>query len=539
MLSSHTLLRVKSIFAPSKNKLCKPPIKEVALYLSKSSTSVLAFNFPFNGNANLRGDKFMRSIWKLDLPEPNDPPNIFDQKVDVVIIGAGLSGILTGWFLKEGGVNSIILDASSPGSGQSGHTTAKITAQHGPIYQKLADQFGMEKASEYAKANSDAISLYYDIIKKQQIDCHFQFQPAYLYSTTESKTLEREVEVCNMIGLPAEFTTKTALPFSVMAAALLPNQAQFHPMEFLAALKKQLTVYEHTAVTGVNANEVHTDTATIQAKYIVFASHYPFINVPGFYFMRMHQERSYVVALKDATQLGGMYLGIDSDSLSFRNYEDILLLGGGAHRTGENQEGGRYQMLRQKASQFWPNSHEIAHWSAQDCITLDGVPYIGQFSSLRPNWYIATGYGKWGMTHSMVAAKRISEMILGSTADKDSLFSPSRFTLSASAKQFLEDGIHAVQDLSRQILAPPRDSFAKLEKGHGGIVEHNGNKVGVYKDSSGELFFVSTKCPHLGCQLEWNPDEKSWDCPCHGSRFNYHGHRIDSPAQNDLPYANG
>lgn len=476
----------------------------------------------------------MNSIWQTttDFPRGRSLPE--DQTTDVAIIGGGMAGILTAWFLKKRGIKATVLEAKSIGSGQTGRTTAKITAQHGAIYHTLIKTFGEKKALEYAQSNSDAITAYAKLIQEEQIDCHFEFQPSYLYSMTDIQELKQEVTACNDLGLPAQFTTESALPFSISGAAVLPKQAQFHPLDFLSALVKQIDVFENTPVVEVVENQVRTDCGTVTAQNIVFTAHYPFLNLPGLYFMRMHQERSYVIALEGAAKLNGMYFGIDPDGLSFRNFGNYLLLGGGKHRTGENPKGGRYEMLRQTARQFWPNCREVASWSAQDCMTLDGVPYIGQFSSSTPNWYVATGFGKWGMTHSMIAAKRICQLIAGEKTVGDSIFSPSRFTPSASAKSFLKDGLHAVQDLSRQILAPPREKFSSIPNGHGGIVEYHGKKTGVYKDLNGELFVVSTRCPHLGCQLEWNPDEKSWDCPCHGSRFDYRGNRLDNPAQENL-----
>ena len=250
--------------------------------------------------------------------------------------------------------------------------------------------------------------------------------------------------------------------------------------------------------------------------------------------MRMHQERSYVLALDCDWTPEGMYLGVDADGLSFRAAEGKLLLGGENHRTGENSRGGRYDALRSQARALFPNYQEAVHWSAQDCITLDGVPYIGQYCASEPNWYVATGFGKWGMTGSMVSAMLISEAIAGRTPDWAEVFSPSRFQLSASAKNLATDTVQAVKGLAREFLTLPQSVLEELPNGHGGIVDVNGHKAGVYKDEAGKCFVVNPRCPHLGCQLEWNPDERSWDCPCHGSRFSYEGELIDNPAQEDL-----
>lgn len=277
-----------------------------------------------------------------------------------------------------------------------------------------------------------------------------------------------------------------------------------------------------------------TDRYLVNAKEIVFATHYPFINVPGYYFMRVHQERSYALALENAQALDGMYISMDTNGYSFRNYQDKLIFGGAGHRAGENSKGGKYKSLREAAKKLYPDCKELANWSAQDCITHDEVPYIGHYSANTPKWYVATGFKKWGMTSSMLAAMIISDLICGIENPNASIFSPQRHSFAVSSPAFFEDAAQSVKGLSRRLLSIPRETLNQLPIGHGGVVESQGHKVGVYKDEANEVHTVSVKCPHLGCQLEWNPDEKSWDCPCHGSRFDYEGHLINNPAQADI-----
>ncbi|QNM04310.1 FAD-dependent oxidoreductase [Qiania dongpingensis] len=478
----------------------------------------------------------MDSIWTKTKELPKRQTLTEDLKTDAAVIGGGMAGILTAYLLEESGIRTVVLEASRIGSGQTKNTTAKITSQHGLIYDKLLTSFGDEKASQYAQANEKAIREYRRIISYKNISCHFKDTSAYLYSLKEAEPLKKEAEAAKQAGIDACFTTETELPFKVEGAVCFKNQAKFHPLEFLGAAAEELTVFENSRVFDVDKHQVRTANGSVTAENIIFATHYPFLNVPGYYFMRMHQERSYVLALEGASLPEGMYLGIDKNGLSFRSEEELLLFGGAGHRTGENRKGKQYDLLRKQARTFWPECREKAHWSAQDCMTLDGLPYIGTFSSETPNWYAATGFGKWGMTFSMVSAMIIRDKILGRRNPASDLFSPQRFTPSASARTFLDDGLHAVRDLSRQLFSPPRDKTDALPKGHGGIVEYDGKKAGVYKDENGELHVVSPKCPHLGCQLEWNPDEKSWDCPCHGSRFDYEGHLIDNPAQEGLKH---
>nr|WP_307993306.1 FAD-dependent oxidoreductase [uncultured Niameybacter sp.] len=476
----------------------------------------------------------MESIWKKTITLPTRDPLPGDMQVDAAVIGAGLAGILIAYFLEQKGIKTIILEGDTIASGQTGNTTAKITSQHDLIYDKMIKTFGKDKAEQYATANENAIESYRQIITQNNIDCEFEDFPAYIYSTVEAAPLHQEAIAAKTLGISATFTTDTKLPFPVEGAVRFDKQAQFHPLKFIEAISKNLTIYEHTKVLSVEGESIVTDRGTVTAKDIIFATHYPFMNKPGYYFIRMHQERSYALALANAPKLDGMYKGMDQDGLSFRNSGDLLILGGGKHRTGENSAGDKYNTLREKAKNFWPKSKEVAFWSAQDCMTLDGIPYIGQFSHSTPHWYVATGFGKWGMTTSMVAAHIISDEITGNVNPYAQVFSPLRITIPASAKTSLQDSLQAVKGLSRQLLVSPHTEIDALPKGHGGIVDYEGQKVGVYKTFEGEIFLVSTRCPHLGCQVEWNPDELSWDCPCHGSRFDFKGNLIDNPAQTNL-----
>lgn len=476
------------------------------------------------------------SIWSKTADLPRRPALPGDLTADAAVIGGGLAGVLTAHYLREAGLCAVVLEASRVGSGQTQNTTAKITSQHGMIYHRLLQQLGPEKAGQYAAAHQSAIEAYRRLVEGERIDCDFTEAPAWLYTTGESEALRQEFEAVKQLNLPAVWSTETELPFPVTAALGLERQARFHPLKFLRAVAEPLEVYEETRVRTVEGTRVVTDRGVVTAAHIIFACHYPFLNVPGYYFLRLHQERSYVIALEGAPAMAGMYLGIDEDGLSFRPQGDLLLLGGGGHRTGENSAGGQYQGLRRAAKGFWPECREAAHWSAQDCMPLDGVPYIGRFSASTPNWYVATGFQKWGMTSAMVSALLISDLIVKGESPWEEVFSPQRFTPAASAQALGRETVQAAKGLSRRIFAPPRADIEALPLGHGGVVECGGEKLGVYKDDGGEVYLVDLRCPHLGCQVEWNPDEKSWDCPCHGSRFDYRGNLIGGPAQEDLKH---
>lgn len=476
----------------------------------------------------------MQSIWNHETELSKREALKGRIETDTAVIGGGLAGVLIAFFVQQQGIPAVVLEANRIGSGQTRNTTAKITCQHGLIYDKLIRQFGIERARQYALANQTAIETYRRIVQEQHIDCDLETLPAYLYSNADPDALRREAEAANRLGIAADFTMDTALPFPVKGALRFDNQAQFHPLKFLRHIADHVTIYERTSVQTISGNTIRTKHGTVHAKHIVFASHFPFVNFPGLYFARMHQERSYVVALRQAQQLDGVYLGMDANGISFRNAGNLLLLGGGSHRTGLNTDGGQYATLRRHAQKWYPNSTEIAYWSAQDCMPIDGIPFIGQYARSKPNWFVATGFQKWGMTSSMVSAQLIGDLIGGKHSEYAAVFCPQRFHLRASAKNLSANIGQFTKGVLTSTFAIPRSTPTTLPVGCGKIVSVNGKRVGAYKDSSGTVHLVSARCPHLGCALAWNPEERSWDCPCHGSRFDYTGRLISGPAQTNI-----
>ncbi|HHL2031345.1 TPA: FAD-dependent oxidoreductase [Clostridium perfringens] len=476
----------------------------------------------------------MKSVWSESYKFRKREALNKDIKTDVLVIGAGIAGILTAYMLKQKGRDVVLIDAAEIASGNTKNTTAKITSQHDLIYSKLITEFGEEKARQYAKANELAIKKYKEIIEDKRIECDFEEKPAYVYSLNEVDVLKEEVEAAKKLGIDAEFVQEVNLPFKIKGAVKFNNQAQFNPLKFLRGISNELVIYENTRALEIKENLVVTSGGNITANNIVVATHYPIMNAPGYYFMKMHQERSYVLALENTSEIDGMYIDLNKEGYSFRTYNNLLLLGGISHRTGENEEGGSYDELRKVAKKLYPKAKEKYYWSAQDCMTIDGIPYIGRYSSETPNIYVATGFNKWGMTSSMVSAMIISDMILEKENDFSEIFSPRRFDLSLSINNIANDLIETAKNFIAQKVYIPSSEIEHIKNGHGGIIEYNGEKVGVYKNKDGKEFFVSTKCTHLGCQLSWNSDELTWDCPCHGSRFDYKGRLIGSPATKDL-----
>lgn len=448
---------------------------------------------------------------------------------------------------------TIIERKENIGIGISGHTTAKITSQHGAIYHYLQNQYGLDFAKKYFLANEEAIFNIENIIKENNIDCDFEKQSSFLYSTSKDEEikLKNEFDAVSKINKEAKLRTDVKLPLEITSAIEFPNQAMFNPYKYINSLadkiiEKDGDIFVNTTCYDVDKeNDMYvckTENNNIYAKNVVIATHYPFLNIPGFYFSKIYQSSSYVIAIslegtKWNKDFDGMYINIEKPIYSFRkvnfNGENLLLLGGGGHKTGEMQEKDiGYNPLIEAVKKWFPDCKIKYKWSANDCISLDKIPYIGEFSSLYPNIYVGTGFNKWGMTSSYVAGKVVSDKILEKENKYEDIFKATRtnfFVNKDEVKNMVTDTLKAqVVDRVKE------ENNSKPEKEEGKIIERNGEKIGVYIDENGKTFAVKPVCTHLGCILSWNKEDKTWDCPCHGSRFDYTGKQIENPAIKDL-----
>ena len=429
----------------------------------------------------------MEFLWMKGIEPPHYPALEGDISTDVLVIGGGMAGVLCARLLHDRGVNCILAEARAIGSGVTKGTTAVLSAQHDTLYTDLVKQFGEMRAKQYLDANLQAVERFRAFAA--DIPCDFDEKPSFMYDTTDAKKLEREAETVRRLGFPAEFTTDTNLPFEIAGAIRYPGMAQFHPLKFLYGIANGLPIYENTFVRNVEGNIAYTDGGKITARKIVIASHFPFINSHGLYFMKLYQRRSFVIALENAPDLAGTYVGTSVKDLYFRNYGDLLLVGGGDRRTGVNTRG--FEAVRAFIRQYLPNVRGKYAWATQDCMSLDGVPYIGAYSPSTPDLYVVSGFNEWGMTSSMAAADILADLVTGKKNEYAQTFAPNRSMLHAQL-------------------------FANLGETLCNFVRP-----------------TAKRCPHLGCALKWNPDERTWDCPCHGSRFDAHGKLIDNPAMRD------
>ena len=366
----------------------------------------------------------MESIWQ-DADMPHFRPLRGDIRTDVLIIGGGMAGLLCAHMLNEVGIGCVVAEATTIAGGITKNTTAKITSQHGLIFDKLISRFGIERAGLYLEANEKAAAKYREICK--HIDCDYLEQDNFIYSTTDREKLEDELASLQALRFPAEFAESLPLPFPTVGAVKFPHQAHFHPLKFLASIAPKLAVFENTTVRQLTKHTAITDCGTITADSIIVATHFPFLNKHGSYFLKLYQQRSYAIALENAPALAGMYLDEKENGLSFRSHNGALILGGGGHRTGKS--GGGWRELERFTQEHYPDARITHSWVTQDCMTLDGIPYIGQYSARTPNLYVATGFNKWGMTSSMVAAQLLTCLIQGKQTPYAIVFSPSRSML--------------------------------------------------------------------------------------------------------------
>ena len=429
----------------------------------------------------------MESIWKNKRTIAFFDSLNGSKKTDVLVIGGGIAGILCAYKLKNAGIDCMLVEAAQILEGITKNTTAKITLGHGLMYDKMIKRFGVDKARLYAEAQIKAGKEYFELSK--EIDCDYEVKDSYVYSLSDRKRIEREVLALNRLGVKAELSNASELPLAVAGAVRVKNQAQFQPLKFLYGVAKDLPIYEHTKVVELMPHKAKTKSGEITYNKLIVATHFPILNKHGLYPLKLYQHRSYVLALKEAQILDGMYVDEADTGLSFRNYGELLLLGGGGHRTGKR--GGCWQELEEFVKKHYKSSEIVGKWATQDCITLDRVPYIGRYSKSTANLFVATGFNKWGMTSAMVASDILCDLIQEKQNPYTEVFSPLRTML--------------------------RPQLA----------------VNAFESVVGLLTPTAPRCPHLGCALKYNSAEHTWDCPCHGSRFTENGELIDNPATDD------
>jgi glycine/D-amino acid oxidase-like deaminating enzyme/nitrite reductase/ring-hydroxylating ferredoxin subunit len=486
---------------------------------------------------------------KIELNKNKD--ELKDKNFDVLIIGAGLTGLNTAYLLKDSGYKIGIIDGTTIGFGVSGYTTAKITVQHDVFYDYLINSFSLEEAKQYLKANGEGLNLIKKIINENNIQCDFKEQDAFVYATNEDelKQVKQELEAYKKLGIDGYYTEDVPLPNNALAAIGIKNQGQYNPLKYLYSLVNIVNnsgsceIYENVRALNIELHSGHIDVKTqsgiIHANKVVVTSHYPFDDSFGLYFLRLYQDKSYIIAARTKEEpFEGMYININDPIYSMRyqfsDKENLLLLSGGNHRAGEKEnEEDSYNELESFLNTNFKGAEIVSKWSTQDCMTYDKIPYIGLYSKSIDNLYVATGFKKWGMTHSAAAAIILRNKILNIDDDFSEIFNPARITPTQSAKEFFSSITSITKAFAKRI-APVPDELLEVEMGEGKIINYNGKKVGVYKDEKGDYFCINPVCAHLKCSLSFNEAEKTWDCPCHGSRYDIKGNILEGPTVKPL-----
>ncbi|AEY65042.1 FAD-dependent oxidoreductase [Clostridium sp. BNL1100] len=493
----------------------------------------------------------VESYWIGSTPKTEYPELNENIKTDILVVGGGITGIATAYLLQKEGLDVVIIDANRIVHSTSGHTTAKITSLHSVKYAKLIKQLGEEGAAKYGEINEKAISMIEDIIKENDIQCDFSRQPNFVYTKEEQyiNVIEEEVNAAKSIGLPARFEASLPLPFAVQGAVCFDNQAQFHPRKYLLSLadifvKNGGHIFENTVALDIHEDrECTTSTRSgfsIKSDKVIVASHFPFYDGWGFYSARMYAERSYALAVKSPVIVPyGMYISYEEPTRSIRTQpaEDgnqLLILSGEHHKTGEDKnEKEHYTNLINFAETDFHATDVPYRWSAQDYTVMNEIPFIGHITGKKMNIFVATGFQKWGMTTSHVSAMIIRDIIANGKSEVENIFTPSRFTPVSSAKNFIKENADVVDNLVSGKLESPPIEFT-LQPGEGKAVKYHGKKAGAYMDNDGNVFIIDTTCKHLGCEVNWNSAEKTWDCPCHASRYSYDGTVVEGPAMKPL-----
>lgn len=488
-----------------------------------------------------------RSLWLDTTPATTFAPLEHDLSVDVAVIGAGLTGVTTALMLKRAGATVALIEGERVGAGVTGHSTAKVSSLHGLTYARLASKFDDETARVYGRANEDGLARVARFVKELDIDCDFRRKPNYTYteSSAERQMIEDEVATASRVGLPATYVEETDLPFPVAAAVRFDDQAEFHPQKYVLALADKVSgdgshVIERTRVMHVGGSgpcRVETDKgAVVLAEQVVVATHIPFLD-RGLYFARVHPERSYVLAVRTRGKTPqGMYLSTEQPAHSLRSVpidgEELLLVGGASHKTGQADEAGRYRHLELYARERFDVRSIDYRWATQDNMPIDGLPFIGKLSPLSDSIYTATGFKKWGLAFGTAAATILSDAIRGRHNEWADSFDPSRVNALAGGHDFLKENANvAVRFLGDRL---KRGSASDLAPGEGKVVGSGVGQTAVYRDDDGAVHAVSARCTHLGCIVSWNGAERTWDCPCHGSRFTHEGEVLQGPAVSPL-----
>jgi glycine/D-amino acid oxidase-like deaminating enzyme/nitrite reductase/ring-hydroxylating ferredoxin subunit len=472
------------------------------------------------------------------------------HRYDVAVVGAGITGVTTALLLKRAGMRVAVLEMGTVCQGVTGYTTAKVTSLHQLAYAELASRFDDQTAQVYGAANQAAIEQVAALVRELDIDCAFERRPALTYTLDGEQVaqVQAEAQTATRVGLPARFVTETDLPFPIAGAVRFENQAQFHPHDYVQALVENVdgqgcAVYERSRVVDVRDGSpcrVETPGGVVEADHVVVATHLPLLD-RGLFFAKAHPSRSYAMAVRvDGAVPEGMYINVEQPTRSVRAYvrngQRMLIVGGEGHKPGEDDDEARHwESLAVWARKHFPVTSIDYYWSAQDYTSVDKLPYIGRLSRSSTGIWTATGFRKWGMTWGTAAAMILADLIQDRTNPWAETFDPNRLTPAQSVTSFVTENLNVARHFVRdRLVLPGRDALDSIRPGDGVVVRIGTQAYAVSRDADGGWRSLSPVCTHMGCHVRWNTAERSWDCPCHGSRYTPDGTLLHGPAVRDL-----
>ena len=491
------------------------------------------------------------SFWISSTPGTAYPRAFAGANVDVAIIGGGILGITAAYLLKQEGLTVAVVEGDQIVRGVTGYTTAKITSSQHLIYTKLRDKFGEDGARLYGQSNEAALAKIAGLVATLAIDCDFERQDNYVYTESDSEvdSVREEAALAVSLGLPSSFVTEGPLPYPIKGAVRFANQAQFHPRKYLLALAERVVgdgsfIFEDTKVLDVDEGSpcrVETEHGDVTATDVIVATNMPFLD-RGLFFTKVHPMRSYVVAGYvdgSAAAPEGMHISVESPTRSIRlirdEGRDLLMLGGEGHKVGQEEDTEAcYQRLETDARRRFGLSNIDYRWSTQDTVSVDSVPYIGRLTRTSEHIFTGTGFRKWGMTNGTLAAMLLTDRIVGRDNPYAAFYDSKRLDIPQSAKEFVKENVNVAQHWVGDRIDTPGDPLEEVAPGEGTVIRRGAKPVAVYKSESGELKALSAVCTHLACIVHFNTAEKSWDCPCHGSRFDLDGSVLQGPATKPL-----
>jgi glycine/D-amino acid oxidase-like deaminating enzyme/nitrite reductase/ring-hydroxylating ferredoxin subunit len=486
------------------------------------------------------------SLWTATSPPTHYPALDSDLTTDVIVVGAGIFGLLSALLLHRAGRSVVVVEQSRVATGVTGYTSAKLSSLHQLTYARLESRFGQEGARTYGAANEAGLARIAGLAEELEIDCDLRRRPNYTYAVNgdDREAVREEAEAAARGGLVAAFVDAVPLPFPTSGAVCVQDQAEFQPVKFLRGLAADLDrdgcrIFENTRAHSLHDGRpcrVETTGGTITAEHVVIATHMPFPD-RALLFARTHPERSYCVAARlEGDAPDGMFITASQPTRSIRSHRgaagEWLVVGGEGHKVGQGgPTAPRYERLAEFATRHFPVGETEYRWSTQDNMPVDGVPFIGKLTPRSQATYVATGFRKWGLATAAAAAEIVADAIDGRTHPWQAFFDTNRLNLTASAPELVKENANvAFHFVADRLTRRSADSAVGLERGEGKVVSRHGRQVAIAREENGVVHAVSARCTHLGCILAWNDAEQSWDCPCHGSRFAVDGSVLQGPA---------